>query len=99
MKTVYLKDLKSQAEAMIDPQQYNNISEAIEVLIDNDLKYDVATGKLKDSRGIRSEYVDPSDVNKNPSVMDVLVYEFLPFIKNECKRIDYFRNQGKTYYY
>jgi hypothetical protein len=99
MAKVYLSKYKEQVKSMIDSSEYNNIEQAIEILCNNNLKYNTNNGKTYSSKGVISEYVNKNDITVNISIEDVLKFEFLPFVKNECKRIDYFKNQGKTYYY
>ena len=99
MKTVYLQDFKNEVKQMINSLEHSNIDEAIDLLIHYGLRYNIRTGKTLDSKGVIAEYSNKLDIPKNPTITDILQYEILPLVMNECKRIDLFQQQGKSYYY
>jgi hypothetical protein len=97
---VYFSDYKEQVKSMIDSSEYNNIEQAIDVLCKHELTYNTVNGKTQDSMyGVISEYVNNEDIPVNITVNQVLSDVFVRHVKNECKRIDYFKQQNKTYYY
>ena len=99
MKIVYLSDHKEDIKNMIDSTQYQFIEDAIALLSHYNLRYNLNTGKVLDSNGVKCEYSYKKDIPVNPSIEDVIKFELLPFVKNECKRMQYFKEQNKTYYY
>ena len=97
-KVVYFADYKEQLQEMVGAD-YNNAKEAALILESNKVRYILKSGTTMDANGIRAEYSNPKDVPTYTDINELLRVELLPFLKNECKRMDYFKQQGKKYYY
>jgi hypothetical protein len=97
---VYLEDCKEILLEMINEKEYQNVKkQAMEVLIHYGLRYNKGNGKTYDTRGVVCSYCHSSDIPVNPSIEEVIKYQFLGMVKNECFRINYFNKQGKSYFY
>ena len=98
-KIIYFADYATELKDLIikSNNQYNFIDDAIETLSHYNVRYNTTNGKTLDSNGVICSYV--KDFPKHNYITDVFIYEFLPLLKNECKRIAFFAKQGKNYFY
>ena len=98
-KIIYFADYATELKNLIikSNNEYKFIDDAIETLIHYNVRYNTTNGKTLDSSGVICSY--NTDFPKHKDIEDVFIYEFLPLLKNECKRIDFFKKQGKNYFY
>ena len=96
---IYFKYYMSELLSMIDRSVYVNAEEAITVLSLHDLRYSTKRGELIDSNGVRESYCNKEDIPKNIKTEDVVKDYFLRYLKNESKRIDFFKERNQKYFY
>ena len=100
-KIINFSDYKNELLVMIKEAKctYNNIEEAANILSLNKLRYNIQNGKTYNNIGSISEYCSKKDIPTYNNIEEVIRCELLPYFKNECVRIEYFKKTNQKYYY